>query len=117
MTRPLGSKEIMETGIRTMRVTQRENVEGEGGESGRKQRARGGGRTNDERGLEKRTTRESEKKEGKKLEAEKNGEREIKLREVAGRVAVIPTAYYSHRPVNRAEKNMHGGCGGRKEQH
>lgn len=81
----------------------------------------GGGRTNDERGLEKRTTRESEKEEekkkGKKLEAEKNGEREIKLREVAGRVAVIPTAYYSHRPVNRAEKNMHGGCGGRKEQH
>lgn len=42
LTRPLGSKEIMETGIRTMRVTQRENVEGEGGESGRKQRARGG---------------------------------------------------------------------------
>lgn len=43
LTRPLGSKEIMETGIRTMRVTQRENVEGEGGESGRKQRARRGG--------------------------------------------------------------------------
>lgn len=67
MTRPLGSKEIMETGIRTMRVTQRENVEGEGGESGRKQRARGAGPMTREDLRKGQQERVRKKKEGKKI--------------------------------------------------
>lgn len=94
----------------------------ERGERVGENRGRGGGagpmtREDLRKGQQERVRKKRKKKREKKLEAEKNGEREIKLREVAGRVAVIPTAYYSHRPVNRAEKNMHGGCGGRKEQH